>query len=156
MLRACYRGVILLVFVIAAAVVIVGSSPVLADPHQIPYQNGNCYPNGYYCNYPGYPPYPGNFNGSYYTACLSIGDSNTVQCSGYLYEAPNGCIVLALTVSSPIGLLSSQYYTLHNLPSSATIGTWVTVTGQLYQGYNYAPTGAACPGNYINVTSITS
>jgi len=31
----------------------------------------------------------------------------------------------------------------------------VTVTGQLYQGLNYSPSGAACPGNYINVTTIT-
>lgn len=102
------------------------------------------------------PPYPGYFNGNYYTTCLSIGDGSTVQCSGYIYQDPSGCVELALTVSSYYGLLSNQYYTLHNLPSSYTIGMWVTVTGELYQGYNYASNGAACPGNYINVTSITS
>ena len=67
--------VMLLVFVIAAVVVIVGSSPVSADvqnAYQIPYQNWNCYPNSYYCNYPGYPPYPGYFNGNYYDPCQPI------------------------------------------------------------------------------------
>jgi uncharacterized membrane protein YcgQ (UPF0703/DUF1980 family) len=47
-----------------------------------------------------------------------------------------------------------QYYTLHGQSSYPTNGTWVTVKGQMYQGYNTSPTGAACPGNYINVSSI--
>jgi hypothetical protein len=152
LLRARYQGIMLLIFLIAAVVLIAGG-PVSAhvdDYYQIPSQY--CGPNPYYCNYPGYP-YPGYFNGNYYTTCRS-GDNNTIQCSGYLYQDPSGCIELMLTVSSAYGLLANQYYTLHNLPSSYTIGAWVTVTGQLYQGYNYAPNGAACPGNYINVTSI--
>jgi len=91
----------------------------------------------------------------YYTPYQSVGNNNTVQCSGYLYQDTSGCVELAVTVSSYYGLLSYQYYTLHNLPSSYTIGAWATVTGQLHQGYNYAPNGAACPGNYINVTSIS-
>lgn len=156
-LRASYRVAMPLVFVIVAVLLMAGSSSVSADiqnGYQIPYQNWNCYPNSYYCNYPGYPPYPGYFNGNYYTTCQSSND-NTVQCFGYLYQDPSGCVELAITVSSAYGLLSNQYYTLHNLPSSYTIGAWATVTGQLYQGYNYAPNGAACPGNYINVTSIS-
>jgi len=141
----------LLILATAALSLIAGPvSAYVKDGYQIPFQY--CDPNSYYCSYPG-SPYPGYFNGNYYSTCLS-GDNNAIQCSGYLYQDPNGCTELALTVSSPYGLTSSQYYTLHNLPSSYTVGAWVTVTGQLYQGYNYAPNGAACPGNYINVTSI--
>ena len=136
MLRAAYQGIMLLVL-LTAGVVLIAASPVSAHVQ-----------NAYQIPYPPYPPYPG------YDPCQPSGDSNTVQCPGYLYQDASGCILLAVTVSSYYGLLSNQYYTLHNLPSSYTINTWVTVTGQLYQGYNYAPNGAACPGNYINVTSI--
>ena len=126
----------MLLILVIAAVVVAGCSPVSADvqtAYRIPYQ------------YPGYPPA---------NVCQPSDGSNTVLCSGYLYQDASGCIMLVVTVSSPYGILSNQYYTLHNLPSPYTIGAWVTVTGQLYQGSNYAPNGAACPGNYINVTSM--
>jgi hypothetical protein len=144
-LRASYRRVVLTFLIAAAVAVAANSSLVSADLQNGYYQIGNCYPNPYsYCPY--------NYN----TPCQSTGTNGMVQCSGYLYEDPSGCIELAITVVSPAGLLSSQFYTLHNLPSSyPPIGTWVTVTGQQNQGYNFAPNGAACPGNYINVTSIS-
>ena len=98
------------------------------------------------------------FNGTYYTTCQQ-GPGNSIQCSGRLLQSPSGCIVLGFHVSNfanaNIITTATQYYTLHNLPSSyPPIGSWVTVTGQLYSGYNFSPSGAACPGNYINVTSI--
>ena len=132
-MRAAYREVTSLAFAIAVVFVVAGGSLVSAgvqNVYQIPYP---------------YPPA---------NACQPSGDNNIVQCSGYLYQDVSGCTMLVVTVSSPYGILSNQYYTLHNLPSSYTIGAWVTVTGQLYQGSNYAPNGAACPGNYINVTSM--
>ena len=101
------------------------------------------------------------FNGNYYTTCLP-GPSNLIQCSGNLLQNPNGCTVLRFLVgnwvNNPTNIITTatQYYTLQDLPSSIPpIGSWVTVTGQLYQGPNHSPIGAACPGNYINVTSIT-
>lgn len=109
-----------------------------------------------------------NFSGCYYTGacdakynfCQSPGIStllynNTVQCVGYLFQDPNGCVELVIPVYSPYGLLTYQYYTLQNLPASyPPIGTWVAVTGQLKQGPNTASNGAACPGNYITIASI--
>lgn len=115
------------------------------------YQYRNCYQSSY-CNY------PGSYNGNYYTTCQSTGSSNTVQCSGYLYTPANGCVELAIPIENGYWFESRvyQYYTLQNLPSSYTPAwRWVTVTGQLSQGYNLAPTGALCPGNYIIVNSIT-
>ena len=128
-----YRGVILLVFAMSAIAFVAANSDLVSAEFQSDYYQ----------------------IGDYYTPCQLVGNDNTIQCSGYLYQDPSGCIELAAAVSSYSGLLSYQYYTLHNLPSSYTIGAWATVTGQLYQGYNYAPNGAACPGNYINVTSIS-
>jgi len=112
-----------------------------------------------------------NFSGCYYTGacntmynyCQSPGINsllynNTVQCVGYLYQDPNanGCTELVIPVYSPYGFLSFQYYTLQNLPTSyPAIGTWVGVRGQLLKGNNVSPNGAACPGNYINVASIS-
>ena len=100
------------------------------------------------------------FNGNYYTTCLP-GPGNSVQCSGNLLKSPNGCTILAFLVGNwvndPTNIVTTatQYYTLQNLPSSLPpIGSWVTVTGHLYQGANHSPTGASCPGNYINVVSI--
>jgi hypothetical protein len=97
-----------------------------------------------------------------YYACQSTGNSNIVQCSGQLYQDSNGCIELVVPVinwvNDPGSIVTAaiQYYTLHNLPSLyPAVGSWVTVTGQLYSGYNFSSSGAACPGNYINVTSIT-
>jgi hypothetical protein len=95
-----------------------------------------------------------SFNGNYYSTCQQ-GPGNWIQCSGNLLQSPSGCIILGFVVSSGY-TTATQYYTLHNLPSSyPPAGSWITVTGQLYQGLNYSPIGAACPGNYINVTSIT-
>jgi len=98
-------------------------------------------------------------NGNYYTTCLPV-PGNLTQCSGNLIINPNGCVLLGFLVGNGFGnnivTTATQYYTLQNLPSSyPPIGSWVTVTGQLHQGPNTGPTGAACPGNYITVTSIT-
>ena len=125
------------------------------------YQYGNCY-QGPYCNYPSYYGnyynYAGSYNGNYFTTCQSTGSSNTVQCSGYLYTPANGCVELAIPIENGYWFESRvyQYYTLQNLPSSYTPGwRWITVTGQLSQGFNTAPTGALCPGNYIIVSTLT-
>ena len=99
-------------------------------------------------------------NGCYYIPCQSTGQ-NTIQCSGYLYQASNGCIELQIPVANSVDNVvtsATQFFTLHSLPlalnpSNPSIGTWVTVTGSLHQGANTGPNGAACPGNYINVTS---
>ena len=94
------------------------------------------------------------YNGSYYTTCLPVA-GDLIQCSGNLLQSANGCVILGFLVSSSIGLISTQYYTLQNLPSSyPPVGSWVIVTGQLQQGPNFSPSGGACPGNYIKVTSI--
>ena len=114
---------------------------------------------GYY--YPGY--YSGYYNGywGYVPPCQLTGSNGDVTCSGYLYQAQNGCDLLVVsTTSNPYpsyatGLVN-EYYTLHNLPSNTPqLGSWVTVTGQLYQGYNTAPNGASCPNNYLIVSTIT-
>jgi hypothetical protein len=90
-------------------------------------------------------------------SCNTPNTNGTVQCVGYLYENQNSCFEIVIPIVSSIGLVSSQYYTLQKLPASyPAIGTWVSVTGQLHQGPNFSSTGAACPGNYLNVTSITS
>ena len=115
-----------------------------------PYYPG--YP-GYYGGYPSYPAYV-----NAYGACgYGVGYSNNVQCTGYIYEAPNGCVELVIQIVNPYSYTSAQqYYTLHNLSSTPPSGTLVTVQGQMYQGYNTSSIGAACPGNYINVSSITT
>jgi hypothetical protein len=129
------------------------------------YGNGNyqycnyyygCYQSpGYYYNYPGY-------YGSYgYNPCQYTGSSSSVTCYGYFYQASNGCTLLVVpTTSNPYPSYATgnvyEYYTLHNLPSNTPqIGSWVTVNGQLYQGYNTASNGASCPNNYIIVNSIS-
>ena len=125
------------------------------------YQNPYCYNRGYYnvdCYQNSYCYNPGSFNGNYYTTCQSTGNSNTVQCSGYLYQPSTGCVELAIPIDNGYWFETRvyQYYTLQNLPSSYTPGwRWVTVTGQLYHGYNLAQNGALCPGNYIIVNSIS-
>ena len=99
-------------------------------------------------------------NGCYDTTCQSTGQ-NTIQCSGYLYQGSNGCLELQVPVANSVNNVmtsATQFYTLHNLPSSLnpsnpSIGSWVTVTGSLHQGANTSSNGDACPGNYINVTS---
>ena len=95
-----------------------------------------------------------------YNTCRSSGSNNQAKCYGYLEGASGGCVVLAVPIIDPYNsspYTVYQYYTLHNLPSSyPPSGAWVTVTGQLNQGYTTSPTGAACPSNnVINVTSIT-
>ena len=113
------------------------------------------YPPYYpYPGYPayGYPAYP--YSGAYGGCSYSVDSS--VSCYGYIYQAPNGCVELVVPVYSYYtGTYSIQYYTLHNLSSTPASGTWVTVTGAMYQGANTSSNGAACPGNYINVNTVT-
>ena len=91
-----------------------------------------------------------------YASCHTPSSNGTVQCVGYLYENPNSCIELVIPIYAVVGEASYQYFTLQSLPSSyPAIGTWVTVNGQLHQGPNFSSTGASCPGNYINVSSIS-
>ena len=106
------------------------------------------YPSSYY----GYGPC---FTCDYdYNLCQSSNGAMT-HCSGFLYQDRNGCVEIVVPVNSPIAGQVYQYYTLQNLPSSyPLLGSWVTVTGQVHQGYNVGPYGSACPGNYITVTSI--
>lgn len=105
---------------------------------------------GYYgCYYSGPPGY--TFN----PPCQLIGN-NMYQCSGWLYQDGSGCIDVIIPVTDRFGYQVYEYYALHNLPSSRPpIGSWVTITGQAYQGYTTGPNGAACLNNYINVASIT-
>jgi hypothetical protein len=116
----------------------------------------------YGCAYP-YPPQ--NYNPaysnyySYQPPCQANNPgSNSVSCQGFYYEASNGCTVLVIPVWNPMIQESYvyQYYTLQNLSTTYPNWTWVTVNGQIYQGTNTSPTGAACPGNYINVASISA
>jgi hypothetical protein len=117
-----------------------------------------CYPApGYY--YPGY--YPGYVNYATYQPCQPAGANNVVTCSGYLYQPPSGCTILVVPVTnnpypSYATTFVNEYFTLQNLPSNIPAsGTWVTVNGQLFQGYNTSATGASCPLSYINVSSIS-
>jgi hypothetical protein len=118
-----------------------------------------CYqgPN-YYYNNPGY--YYGYY-GNYNPPCQGTGSEGNVTCSGYLYQAQNGCTLLAIsTTNNPYPSYATtyvyEYYSLHNLPTNTPpTGTWVTVSGQMYQGYNTSPDGDSCPNNYIDVNSIT-
>jgi len=81
-----------------------------------------------------------------------------VNCSGYLSEPDDGCVQLAIPYNNPDLLESTAYlfYTLRNVPSALPpAGSWITVTGQLGNGYTPGSDGAACPGNYINVSSVS-
>jgi len=124
------------------------------------------YGNGYYQNCPyygcAYPPQnynPAYSNYYYYQPpCqASSASSNAVSCQGFFYQASNGCTVLVIPVRNPAIQESYvyQYYTLQNLSTTYPNWTWVTVNGQLYQGSNTSSNGAACPGNYITVSSIS-
>ena len=96
--------------------------------------------------------------GAYGSLCQSTGQNQTVSCSGYLSESTDGCIQLAIPYINPDLLESTayQFYTLRNAPSSLpSAGSWITVTGQLGQGYTPGTNGAACPGNYINVNTVS-
>jgi len=137
-----------------------------------------CYPqygyNGYYNGYSygyyyGQSPYYCSYNYnscyvngplqySYNSACQSTGSNNLSQCSGYMHQDQNGCVELSVPLYSPYNTAQIyQYYTLYNLPASyPPLGSWVTVTGQVYAGSSPGfPYGATCPGNSINVTSIS-
>jgi hypothetical protein len=95
---------------------------------------------------------------SYGTACQSTGSNGLSQCSGYLHQDQNGCVELSIPLYSPYNTAQVyQYYTLYNLPSSyPSIGSYVTVSGQVYSGLSPGfPYGTSCPGNYINVSSIS-
>ena len=137
-----------------------GSGYYPTSPGYYYYTNGNYYnyyPGSYYSNYPYY--YYGYYNGGYTPPCQS--SSGNVSCSGYLYNAGNGCTVLAIpTISNPYPSYATgdvlEYITLHNLPSNTpATGSWVTVTGQLYKGPNTSSSGQSCPDNYIVVGSIS-
>ena len=117
---------------------------------------------GYYYGYDYYPGYYyeyGNYN--YYSPCQSSSSYSNVTCSGYLYQAQSGCTLLVIsTTNNPYPSYATtyvdEYITLHNLPSNTPAsGTWVTVNGQLYQGYNTSSNGNSCPTDYINVSSIS-
>ena len=102
--------------------------------------------------------YANNICNQVYNYCRATSDPSTIQCTGYLYKDPNGCVELVTSVYNPNRYVSHpyQYYTLQKLPASyPAIGSTVTVTGQIIQGSNFSSTGAACPGNYINVSSIS-
>jgi hypothetical protein len=135
---------------------VTSAQPIGYGSYQVCNNYYGCYQSsGSYYYYPGY--YYGYRS---YLPCQST-SSNNVTCSGYLYQANNGCTLLAIpTANNPYPSYATtlvyEYYALHNLPSNAPMsGTWVTVSGQLYQGYNTAPNGASCPTNYIIVTSIS-
>jgi len=117
-----------------------------------PYNPPNPWSPGYYNG-----AYYGYWNGNFVQPCLA-GANNNVTCSGYIFQAQNGCTVLVIPVANAYYSESYayQYYTLHNLPSNApSNGSWATVSGQLYQGSNTSSSGASCPGNYINVSSVS-
>lgn len=120
---------------------------------------------------PGYgynPNYPNcSYYGCYYTPpayasisdlCKTTGQNSTVQCSGYLHEASSACTELAIPYYNPDILESTAYLylTLYNLPSNhPASGAWVTVTGELNQGYSPGSYGVLCTSNYINVATIS-
>jgi len=96
--------------------------------------------------------------GAYGTMCQSTTQNGTVQCSGYLYNLSGGCEKLAIPYINPDVLETTAYvyYTLQNLPpNSPPTGSWVTVTGQLYQLPSFWSNGETCSGSYIQVTSIS-
>ena len=125
-----------------------------------PFENppySNC---GTYCPPPGSTYYLNNYNSCNlsYASYNEPSSNNMVSCYGYLYQDSAGCTDLVVPIANPYYLESPvyQFLNLHNMPSnSPPLGSWVTVTGQVYQGYSAGPSGAACPLNYINVTSIT-
>jgi hypothetical protein len=118
---------------------------------------GAAYMGAGYYNCGTYGCYPPSL-GAYGNLCQSTGENGAVQCSGYLSEPGNGCTELAIPYTNPYLLESTayQFYTLRNVTSTLPpAGSWVTVTGQLGQGYTSGLNGAACPGNYITVSSVS-
>lgn len=118
-------------------------------------------PAGYYqyCNVYSCSPYtsPGGYNfGCYPSVPYSVIGNNTVQCSGYLYMDGSGCTDLLVPIDDGFTNHIQQYYYLLNLPAfHPSIGSWVTVKGQLIQqGSSTGPNGA-CPASSIIVSSIS-
>lgn len=133
----------------AAQRVQVNASNIQNGYYQNPYQYANCYQNPN-CYYQGY-----NYNNG---PCQATGNTSTVQCSGFLYDNSGGCIQLAVPIDNAYWAETRiyQYYTLVNLPSYyAFTRSWVTVTGQMSQGYSIGPSTTACSPNYITVTSVS-
>jgi hypothetical protein len=97
--------------------------------------------------------------GAYGSMCQSTNQNDTAECSGYLYQPSNGgCVKLAIPYINPDVLETTAYvyYTLQNLPAShPPIGSWVTVTGQVYSVPSFSTPGETCTGSYIQVTSIS-
>jgi len=127
-----------------------------SNPQYCGYYGCNYYNCGYYyCSY-NY----GYYGGYFYPPCQTASNGNST-CSGFLYQAQSGCTLLAIsTTSNPYpsratGLVL-EYITLQHLPSSIPQpGSWITVSGQLYQGYNTASNGASCPTNYMVVSTVS-
>ncbi len=123
---------------------------------------GNGYIGPGYANYQNCSPY-----GCYYVPpayasindlCRSTGQNNTVSCSGYLHQASDACTELAIPYINPDILETTAYLylTLYNLPASHPGGgTWVTVTGQVYQGYPSGQYVPLCTSSYMNVVTIS-
>ena len=135
------------------------------------YGYGNGYGYGYNPYYPYYPypnyqncgascPPSSNYLNNYNACNLNngMGSNKTFQCFGYIYQDSGGCTELAVPMPNPPYYFENpviHYYGLQNLPSNLPpMGSWVTVTGQWNQGPNTSTSGAACPINYLNVTSI--
>jgi len=139
------------------------SNPQFCGYNGCSYQSPGYYYPGYYnCGYY-YCGYNNGYYGGYYyysLPCQAASNGNST-CSGYLYQAQNGCTLLAIsTTSNPYPSRATgsvlEYISLQHLPSSTPQpGSWITVTGQLYQGYNTASNGASCPTNYMVVSTIT-
>jgi hypothetical protein len=135
-----------------------GNNQVCSTYGCYPYPYNNApppYGTGYYYN--GYW-YAYDANGNFVPPCQSSGSNNTSTCQGFLYQAPNGCTELVIPIQNAYiqESTSYQFNSLHNLPSNVpSSGTWVTVSGQMFNGSNTASNGAACPGNYINVSSMS-
>lgn len=126
------------------------------------------YGNGY--TGPGYMYYPNYSNCSYYGCyygtpayasisdlCKTTSQNTTIQCSGYLHQPSSVCTELAIPYYNPDILESTAYLylTLFNLPSThPPSGAWVTVTGELNQGYSPGSYGPLCTSDYIIVVSL--
>ena len=114
------------------------------------------YCNVYNCN--SYAAPPGYYDlGCYPSGPYSVVGSYSVQCSGYLFIDGSGCTDLLVPIDDGYTNNIQQYYNLRNLPTShPSIGSWVTVRGELtQQGSNMGPNGGACPASSIIISSIS-
>lgn len=121
----------------------------LSGYYQTPNQYTNCYQTPY-CYSPA-----NNYNSG---VCQATSNTSVVQCSGFLYDNSGACVELAVPIDNAYWAETRiyQYYTLLNLPSYyALTRGWVTVTGQISQGYSIGFGSTACSPNYIAVTSIS-